>query len=613
MTEKPQINIPGYGTVQGIQAESKPTVAKFLNLPYATVAERWRPALKVEPFTGVRDCSVLGPACPQPAHPNPLANLTNDPTTAEMLSNIHYSEEHCLNMNIFAPLDHLTKAQTLIPVMVWIHGGGFSSGSNSSPSYEGTNFVARSIQLGRPVILVMINYRLNYLGFMSSKEIFHDVRSSSTTSSQASKSVGNWGLLDQKMALEWVRDHIHVFGGNADDVTAFGESAGATSLAYHLVIPEHHGLFQRVILQSGTMNTMPAGRSESEGQRYFQQLCKYFKLDDQTPDPELGRPLTGEEIVARLKAIPGTELVKAGDKGMIGMFIPTIDEVLIPTDPRETVHDTTKYDPGLKSIMIGDCRDEGTVFVPTVGAKTMKRWEKFIARYCPPTEQDRKMFEAIYGVPKTDKEAKRISAEVLTDVIFLYPNYETSMALMKAHEQFQQQRQQRQQQQPQSDFEMVRFHFNRPLKLLSDMGFKSLGAFHVSEVPYIFGSDSSLLTFSSEEKALSQQMMDIWILFAWGETSRQYGIRHGLRSLVPRDAISKSGTDGGSDGGLWQEALVFSEECTVRLGQVERLDQRKVEFWERYEQYTRKRLAEKHATYLKKASKAKVVSDNSKL
>ncbi|KAF9361754.1 hypothetical protein BGX26_012475 [Mortierella sp. AD094] len=251
------------------------------------------------------------------------------------------------------------------------------------------------------------------------------------------------------------------------------------------------------------------------------------------------------------------------------------------------------------------------------------------------------MFEAIYGIAKNDKEARRISAEVLTDAIFLYPNYETCFTLMKAQEQRQSQQPSQSQQQLQqnqqsleggeiitsigganklnaksaavsasaSDFEMVRYHFNRPLKLLSTMGFRSLGAFHASEVPYIFGSDSSCLMLSADERALSQRMMDLWILFAWGEISRQYSLRHGQRSLAPRDA-APGGGGSNSSGGLWQEALVFSEECTVKLGQVERLDQRKVEFWERYEQYTRHRRAEKHAAYVKQAAKTKLVSES---
>ncbi|KAF8938357.1 Alpha/Beta hydrolase protein [Dissophora ornata] len=604
MSGRPQINIQGYGTVQGFQPQSQPSVAKFLNIPYATVTERWRPAVKAAPWPGIRDCSVLGPACPQPYNPSPLANLTNDPTTAAALASIQYSEEHCLNMNIYAPLEHLTKAKTLIPVMVWIHGGGFLSGSNALPIYDGTNFVARSIQLGRPIILVTINYRLNYLGFMSSRELVQDVRKVSNNSSH---SVGNWGLLDQKMALEWVRDHIHVFGGNAGDVTAFGESAGANSIGYHLVIPEHHGLFQRAIMQSGAITTMAAGRPESEGQRYFDHLCQYhFKPDDRVQGPELSGAtaavsLTAEEKLERLKTIPATELVKAGDKGKVGMFIPTIDDVLIKRDARETVNDPTRYDPGLKSVMTGDCRDEGVVFVPVLGAKTLKRWDKFRARYCPPINEAQKEFEAIYGVPKTDKDARRISSEVLRDAVFVYPNHATSVALMRARDL------------PQGgkgpgvgELEMVRYHFDRPLKMLDEMGFRSLGAYHASELPFVFGSDSSRLMLSQEEKELSQRMMDVWILFAWGESSRQYGLRHGVRSLLPRDtpATGASTTTNSvkhEGGGLWQEAVVFTEACTVERGLTERMDQRKVEFWFRYEQWVRKRRAGQHAARTKQA------------
>ncbi|KAG0309286.1 hypothetical protein BGZ98_003888 [Dissophora globulifera] len=597
MLQRPQVNIPDCGTVQGIQAETRPNVAKFLNIPYATVSSRWRSATKASAWTGIRDCSALGPACPQPANDSPLANLTNDPTTAAALASIQYSEKDCLNMNIYAPLEHLSKAQTLIPVMVWIHGGGFLSGSNALPKYDGTNFVARSIQLGRPVILVSINYRLNYLGMMSSPELVQDVRSATTGDS--SGSVGNWGLLDQKMALEWVREHIHVFGGNASDVTAFGESAGATSIAYHMTILEHHGLFQRAILQSGVTTTMAAGRAEAEGQRYFDQLCRYhFKLE-----LESGQILSGDEKLARLKAIPATELVKAGDKGRIGMFVPTIDDVLIHDDVRVTVNDPARYDPGLRAVMIGDCRDEGVVFVPTIGAKTIKQWDKFRSRYCPPGKDALQEFDAIYGgPPKTDTDARRISADVLRDAVFVYPNHATSVALMRVRDLGNTITDDR----GVDNLELVRFHFDRPLKMLGDMGFQSLGAYHGSELLFVFGSDSSQLMMTADERALSQKMMDLWILFAWGESSRQYGLRQGLRSVLPRDtpATAGRGSEGSmrlGEGGFWHEAVVFTSDCTVERGLTERMDQRKIDFWCKYEQSVWKRRADQHAARVKQA------------
>ncbi|KAF9438614.1 hypothetical protein BGZ76_006513 [Entomortierella beljakovae] len=616
MSSRPQISIPGFGSVQGIQSETRPSVAKFLNIPYATVVERWRPAVRPATWSGVRDCSELGPACPQPSNPNPLANLTNDPDVAELLSKIHYSERDCLNLNVFAPLEHLTKANTLVPVMVWVHGGGFSTGSNSSPVFDGTNFVARSIQFGRPIILVVINYRLNYLGFMSSEEIKNDIQQSLPSSSSSSssipytsKSVGNWGLLDQKMAFEWVKDHIHVFGGNPNDVTAFGESAGAVSIAYHLVISQHHGLFHRAIMQSGAMNTMPAGRCETEGQRFFEHLYDHhFKSKDKAGQSESGSPVTtssssssslsGQEKLARLKSIPAIDLVKAGDNGRIGMFIPTIDNILIHDDPRATVHQSHRYDPGLKSVMLGDCRDEGTVFVPMMGAKSMKRWDKFYSRYCTPTEKDRKLFQEIYGLPQNDWDAKRISSDVMNDAIFCYPTFETSMALMNTRGNSNGSNGSNNNKI--SELEMVRYHFDRPSKLLIKAGFKSIGVFHGSEVPFVFGSDASRLAMSREEKNLSDRMIDLWILFAWNETTCQYRLRHDTRSLLPRDHSN--------GGGLWQEAIIFSEDCTVELGQVERMDQRKIEYWTRYEEYTRQRRANKHASYAKNLNDAKTES-----
>lgn len=117
------------------------------------------------------------------------------------------------------------------------------------------------------------------------------------------------------------------------------ENAGAASIGYHMTIPEHHGLFQRAILQSGAVNTMPAGRAQVEGQRYFNHLCKHFRL--------LDAGLSGTQRLDALRKIPVKELVKAGDRGRVGMFTPTIDDILIHGDSREWVHNPARYDPGL--------------------------------------------------------------------------------------------------------------------------------------------------------------------------------------------------------------------------------------------------------------------------
>lgn len=513
-----------------------------------------------------------------------MANMNRDENSTAAVREdavIAYSEEHCLNLNIFAPLEHLSKANTLIPVMVWIHGGGFVHGSNALPIYDGANFVAHSIRIGRPVILVTINYRLNYLGFMSSAELKQDVNLPQNLA-QSRGSVGNWGLLDQKVALEWVRDHVHVFGGNSQDVTAFGESAGAVSISYHLMTPEHHGLFQKTILQSGSSTTMAAGRAEIEGQRYFDHLCRHFDLHGSTSTTD--QPLTGPQKLERLRAIDATELVKAGDFGRVGMFTPTIDDVLIRQDPRIQMQDPRSYDQGLQAVMLGDCRDEGRTFVPFLGAKSMKRWDRFFARNCPPDEASRREFEQIYGIPKTDKEARQISSKVISDSVFLYPIHATSVALMKKENPV---------------LDMVRFHFDRPLKLLEDMGI-FIGAHHAIEIPFVFGSDAALALFKDPaEKELSRRMMEIWILFAWGETSRQFGLTRSyqnnsgagfMNGLLPSDIGAKGRG----------EALVFTEQATVERGLCERLDDRTLTFWKKHERWVSEKRAKQYAAKVTK-------------
>ncbi|GJJ78587.1 hypothetical protein EMPS_10946 [Entomortierella parvispora] len=581
VSRDPQITIPGCGAVQGLQVKTQPSVAKFLNVPYATVPERWRPAFKAAAWSNVRDCTVLGPACPQPAQADPMAAMNRDDNNAGATQEvITYSEEHCLNLNIFAPLDHLSKANALIPVMVWIHGGGFVHGSNALPLYDGSNFVAHSIRIGRPVILVTINYRLNYLGFMSSAELKHDATLPQNLA-RSRGSVGNWGLMDQKMALEWVRDHIDVFGGSSQDVTAFGESAGAVSISYHLLIPENHGLFQKVILQSGAATTMAAGRAEIEGQRYFDHLCRHFGLQSAAD-----QPLTGAEKLELLRAIDATELVKAGDFGRVGMFTPTIDDILIHQDPRIQLHDPRAYDQGIEAVMLGDCRDEGRTFVPFLGAKSMKRWDKFFARNCPPDEVSRREFEQIYGIPKTDKEARQISSRVISDSVFLYPTHATSLALMKKES---------------PALDLVRFHFDRPLKLMEDMGI-FIGAHHAIEIPFVFGSDAALALFKDPaEKELSRRMMEIWILFAWGETNRQYGLTRCHRDNSSTGVGFMSGllpSDIGVKGR--GEALVFSEQATVERGLCERLDDRTLAFWRKHERWVSEKRERQYSGKVKK-------------
>ncbi|OAQ25334.1 alpha/beta-hydrolase, partial [Linnemannia elongata AG-77] len=156
-----------------------------------------------------------------------------------------FSERDCLNLAIYVPVLEAAPPVGGIPVIVYIHGGKLRHGGNAHPVYA-----------NQPVITVVINYRLGCLGYFASRELAFEfdsdpdnIRHSRTH--DRDPAFGNWGLADQKLAFEWVREHIGAFGGDASNVTAMGYSGGGTAIMNHMLIQSHHGLFSRAIVHSG--------------------------------------------------------------------------------------------------------------------------------------------------------------------------------------------------------------------------------------------------------------------------------------------------------------------------------------------------------------------------
>lgn len=199
--------------------------AVYRGIPYAAppVGElRWRAPRAAEPWSGVLDASEFGAVCPQPPRPARPIALPQD--------------EDCLTLNIWAP----AQRGAALPVMVWIHGGAFQLGSGAQPFYDG----AALSESG--VVVVTFNYRLGKLGFFA-----HPALSQEHDLHYPEELEGNYGLMDQLAALRWVQDNIGQFGGDPDNVTIFGESAGAVSVNYLLTSELAQGLFHKAISQSG--------------------------------------------------------------------------------------------------------------------------------------------------------------------------------------------------------------------------------------------------------------------------------------------------------------------------------------------------------------------------
>jgi len=225
------------GTLRGLQTERAEI---FRNIPYAAPPVgplRWRPPQPVRPWSGARDATQPGPSCPQPMRADGAPNDggANGPTS-----------EDCLQLNVFAP-PNAKRA----PVMVWIHGGGHRTGAGWI--YDGSNFARDG------VVLVAINYRLGALGYFADPAI--------DASARPGDPVGNYGLMDQIAALRWVQRNIAAFGGDPDNVTVFGESAGGMSTLALLATPSARGLFHKAIVESGAGWFEPTtlAKKEAEG------------------------------------------------------------------------------------------------------------------------------------------------------------------------------------------------------------------------------------------------------------------------------------------------------------------------------------------------------------
>jgi para-nitrobenzyl esterase len=437
------------GLITGTTA-SRPGVRAYLGIPYAAppVGEfRWHVPRPPAEWTNVRAAERFAPSCMQGS------NTPFGPWTTEFLLLGAVSED-CLYLNVWTA----ARSGERRPVLVYVYGGGFSSGSGDVPVYDGAPLAEKGL------VVVNMNYRVGALGFLAHPEL------------SAERGVsGNYGLLDQVAALEWVRDNIAAFGGDPQRVAIAGQSAGAISVFLLTASPMAKGLFQRAVIESGPGGlasfgigasrsvARPRVEAESDGVRFAAAL--------------------GAKNLAELRRLPASKFA-GGGAGI--RFGPVIDGRFLLENPAETFAAGRQND---VPTITGLNADEGSAS-PTYGRATAEQFRQQITqRYGERAAQ----FLAAYPAA-TDNEARRAQIESGRDAGIAGV---TRLLTERART---------------SRTPAFAYYFDRAIPWPERPEF---GAFHTAEVPYVFGTlDKLRRPWTDVDRKLSQTMMSYWASFA---------------------------------------------------------------------------------------------------
>jgi len=425
----------------------------FRNIPYALppVGERrWRPPEPAASWTGTRDATAFGPRCVQPRLP----------PESIYYSRIEAMSEDCLSLNVWTPADAANA-----PVIIWIHGGSLRIGGSAEPLYDGAAFARRGI------VFVSINYRLGVLGWLAHPEL----------SAESPHGVsGNYGLLDQVAALRWVQTNIAAFGGDPGNITIMGESAGALSVTYLLVSPLARGLFHRAIAQSTNLRNMPELGRAAFGLPSGEQIGTTLARAVGAGDLAALRAMDAEALTL------AAQLARFGAQGVMDGW----------ALPRQLVDAFDAGEQARVPLMTGFTSGEmraGLVPLPPI-PRSARAYEEAIARRYG---DQAPAFLALY--PSSDMRESMLAT--LRDAVFGW----SSERMVRQH--------------VEAGIPAYLYLFDR---CDPESRARDLCAFHASELPYLFGriGPDAMLPENwprldgSEERALSDAMMDYWVSFA---------------------------------------------------------------------------------------------------
>jgi para-nitrobenzyl esterase len=421
-------------------------VRAFLGIPYAAPPQgelRWKAPAPPLPRKGLRDATSYGARCMQA------------PVFSDMVFQDGGQSEDCLFLNVFTPAT--AKPKSKLPVMFWIHGGGYAGGSASEPRHDGDFLPAKD------VVLVTINYRLGVFGFLATADLARE----------ADGAAGNYGLMDMIAALRWVRQNIAQFGGDAANVTIFGESAGSFAVSTLMASPLAQGLFAKAIGESG--GAMSVGAAD-----------KPTLTETEEGDAEWVKTLDVTTL-AELRALPAEKILDAAQAKGAPDFSEVVDGAVLTEPVAET------YAKGKQAhvpLLAGWNRDEGA---GQGNGMTAEKWkEKAADLFGDEAEEFLKLYPAA-----DDEQAVRSAIDYGGDTFIAFGTWQWIEAQVKT-----------------GDAPVYRYH----LELAAPPSKFHPGwfAFHSDDIEYVFGTLDTRpgAEWRPEDRKLSEQMMDYWTNFA---------------------------------------------------------------------------------------------------
>lgn len=433
-----QITTP-LGKLEGV--EEKKAVVAYKGIPYAKAPvgeRRWKAPEPFGKWDGVREAKQFGPKAMQ-------TNIFGD-----MVFRSNGTSEDCLYLNVWKPVKTGKKP---LPVLVYYYGGGFVAGDGSEPRYDGASMAEQGI------IAVTVNYRLGVFGFLAHEELSKESGKGSS---------GNYGLMDQALALKWVYDNIAAFGGDPKKITIAGESAGSISVSALMASPMSKNMIAGAIGESGSilgaLPAMPLAEVEKSGDRFMK--------------------MTNSNSIAALRALPADSILSYAGKFGLFNFNRSIDGVFFPKDP-ETIFSNGEQ---ANVPLLAGWNSEESNYKSIMGNEkiTVDNFKKVITR------RFGKNADALLKVyaPENDNEVKQAANDLAGDMFISFSTWKWI------------------EQQKQTGQPTYRYYYEQPRP-------GSDGAAHSAEIEYAMGNldGNKVFKWTEEDRKVSKIMQSYFVNF----------------------------------------------------------------------------------------------------